>query len=52
MNKQGGTSKKIMDMPYVDYNDGYTFVVDDVKAVGDKNYMTMTGFSLTPMKEI
>jgi hypothetical protein len=39
-------------MPYVDYNDGYTFVVDDVKAVGDKNYMTMTGFSLTPMKEI
>ena len=48
MNKQGSTSKKIMDMPYVDYNDGYTFVVDDVQAVGDKNYMAMTVFFFDP----
>ena len=46
--KPGGNSKQIKDMPYVDYNDGYTFMISDVDAADGKTYMTMMGFFFDP----
>ena len=39
----GGKSTFLRDMPYIDYNDGYTFIVDDVEGKNGEHYKTGLG---------